>query len=319
MHATGNDQNGCDGVELATGRYRHIHFLPKPGSTALAPSRLQQTATRGANPCVASSHSTVESLEPEARRFVRWLLEYAGVDPDCYREAPLARRLQACLRSLHAHSIAEARERLEREPQRRFSAVSVLLIGVTRFFREPDVFSYLEQVVLPGLSGERAGLRVWSAGCADGAELYSVAMLMAGLGLLPGSTILGIDCRADAIRQAQRGWFESARLESLDESHRRIYFAAQQGGWQIREDLRQAVRWQQGNALSGPPGAKGDWDLLLCRNLAIYLEPASVARLWTVLVESLRIGGVLVVGKAERPQQQSSLVRLAPCVFEKRG
>ena len=83
--------------------------------------------------------------------------------------------------------------------------------------------------------------------------------------------------------------------------------------------LRQATRWQQSNDLAGPPVGQPSWDLILCRNVAIYLEPTAAARLWTVLVGSLRFGGILVVGKAERPQQQLALLRLAPCVFEKRG
>jgi chemotaxis methyl-accepting protein methylase len=198
-------------------------------------------------------------------------------------------------------------------------AVSALLIGVTQFFREPDMFSYLDKVVLPKLSASGAGLRVWSAGCADGAELYSVAMLLAGRGLLEGSTLLGTDCRGDAIAQAQRGWFEPTRLQSLDEGLRQTYFVPQQRGWQVCDGLRQATLWQQGDALAGSPAEQPSWDLILCRNVAIYLEPTAAARLWTVLVGSLRIGGVLVVGKAERPQQQLSLLRLAPCVLEKRG
>jgi chemotaxis methyl-accepting protein methylase len=213
----------------------------------------------------------------------------------------------------------EAYERLQREPERTCEAVSALLIGVTQFFREPDVFSYLDQVVLPKLSTGGVRLRVWSAGCADGAELYSVAMLLAGRGLLGASTLLGTDCRVDAVCQAQRGWFDCSRVLPLDERIRQTYFVPQQRGWQVRNAIRQATLWQQGDALAEPAAGEPSWDLILCRNLAIYLEPAAAARLWTVLAGSLRVGGVLVVGKAERPQRQLSLLPLAPCVFEKRG
>ena len=144
-------------------------------------------------------------------------------------------------------------------------------------------------------------------------------MLLAGRGLLEGSTLLGTDCRLDAIRHAQRGWFDSTRLQSIDEGLRRTFFVPHQRGWRVCDVLRQATLWQQGDALAGPPAGQPSWDLILCRNVAIYLEPAAAARLWTVLVGSLRIGGILVVGRAERPQQQLPLLRLAPCVFEKRG
>ena len=178
---------------------------------------------------------------------------------------------------------------------------------------------YLDKAVLPKLSASGTGLRVCSAGCADGAELYWVAMLLAPPRALEGSTLLGTDCRLDAIRQAQRGWFDSTRLQSIDEGLRQTFFVPHQRGWQVCGVWQQATLWQQGDALAGPPAGQPSWDLILCRNVAIYLEPTAAARLWTVLVGSLRIGGILVVGRAERPQQQLSLLRLAPCVFEKRG
>lgn len=319
MYNLCSDQDVVVAPDPAPDRYRHIHFLSGPDSAPPAPSCLRPVVSRTGVSTLCARPAEAESLEPEAKRFLESLLARAGVELACYRGAPLARRLQACLRSLRARSLSEAWERLVREPDQVAQAASTLLIGVTQFFREPAVFSYLDKAVLPKLSASGTGLRVWSAGCADGAELYSVAMLLAGHELLDGSTLLGTDCRLDAIRHAQRGWFDSTQLQSLDEGRRQTYFVPHQRGWQICGALRQAALWQQGDALAGPPAGQPSWDLILCRNVAIYLEPTAAARLWTVLVGSLRIGGILVVGKAERPQQQLSLLRSAPCVFEKRG
>lgn len=198
-------------------------------------------------------------------------------------------------------------------------AISALLIGVTQFFREPEVFAFLQQNVLPALAAERAGLRVMSVGCSDGAELYSIAMFLARAGFLKGSTLLGIDCRAEAIRRARRGWFEASRLEGLEPGLVAEFLIARRRGWQVCDRLREAVCWRQGDAVAVDLGGEASWDLVLCRNLAIYLEPSAAARLWAGLARSLRPGGILVLGKAERPEGQPSLVRLGPCLFEKRG
>ena len=319
MHFPRKDRNGVAAIAPADDRFRHIRFLSATEFAASASARPRSAAIP-----VGGCHRDVprvepEPLEPEARRFVEWLLKQAGVDPDGYRAAPLARRIRACLRCLRARSVTEARQRLTREPQRVTEAVSALLIGVTQFFREPEVFSYVDKAVLPGLSAGGAGLRIWSAGCADGAELYSVAMLLAGRGLLERSALLGSDCRADAIRHARRGWFDATQLQSLEEPLRQAYFVPRQRGWQVCDVLRHSTRWLQGDALAGPPLGQPSWDLIFCRNVAIYLQPSAAARLWTVLAGSLRPGGVLVVGKAERPERQSSLAYLAPCVFGKGG
>ena len=78
-----------------------------------------------------------------------------------------------------------------------------------------------------------SGINFPTRNATPGAELYSVAMLLAGRGLLEGSTLLGTGCQAGAIAQAQLGWFDSPRLQSLDEGLRQIYFVPEQRGWQV--------------------------------------------------------------------------------------
>ena len=318
MYTAGSEHDVIVAGGLAADRYRHVTFVPSRDFAAAPLSRSQYVKPSSVCTC-PNGRQTEHSLDPKARRFLRWILGHAGVDLDHYRPAPLGRRLKACLRCVRAKSVEEATRILERQPEKIPLAASALLIGVTQFFREPQVFSYLDSSLLPMLSEDRGGLRIWSAGCADGAELYSVAMLLAEQGLLEGSRLLGTDCRADAIAQARRGWYEAARLESVHEPFRQRHFTPALGGWQVCDLLRQATIWQQADVLAGPSRADGKWDVILCRNLAIYLEPAAVMRLWAKLTESLRVGGILIVGKAEQPERRLRLARLAPCVFERRG
>jgi chemotaxis methyl-accepting protein methylase len=191
------------------------------------------------------------------------------------------------------------------------------LIGVTQFFREREVFAYLDREILPTLSRHAQGVRVWSAGCANGAELYSLALLLARRGMLESSMLLGTDCRAAAVAQARRGWFEWSQLNHVEDALRQAYFVADGHGTRVRASIRDALAWQQGDVLAGSASGEAAWDLILCRNLAIYLEPAAAARLWSVLAESLRVGGILVAGKAERPEPRSAWARLAPCIFRR--
>lgn len=258
------------------------------------------------------------SPDPDAVRFLQEVLARAGVDCTPYRAAPLMRRLPACLRALRARTLADARQRLEREPRLLRPAASALLIGVTEFFRDPPVFEYLNTTLLPALAAERSPLKAWSAGCADGAELYSLAMLLARRGMLAGSLLVGTDCREGAIQAASRGWFDTERLRPVPSNLRQTCFFEEQGGSRVCGTIREAVQWQRADILTGDCAGASPFDLVLCRNLAIYFEPPAARRLWSRLADALRPGGVLVVGKAERPDRQSGWRRLAPCVFEKR-
>ena len=297
-------------------RYHHITFFDEPGMVLPSVRRHRAWNDAAARPSPPES----PAIAPEAAAFFTWLLSKAGISLHSYRGAPLARRLRACLRSLHVRSLAEARAKLEEAPEHLHAAISALLIGVTEFFRDRQVFAYLQEVVLPELAAGRQGLRVWSAGCADGAELYSVAIMLAQHGLLATSYLVGTDCRADAIDKARLGWFdEHSPIERLDPALRETYFVRERGGWRAGAELRLATRWVRRDLLAPTPPDEPAWDLILCRNVAIYLQPSASAALWARLAGNLREGGGLVVGKAERPEGRHGLRRLAPCVYQKRN
>jgi chemotaxis methyl-accepting protein methylase len=190
-------------------------------------------------------------------------------------------------------------------------ALDSLLIGTTEWFRDPAVFVQLERDILPKLIQRPVPPRVWSAGCSEGAELYSVAMLLAKLGALEGGRLLGSDCRPAAIERAKRGVYSPGE---------RVMPATAGGHWQELADgriamshaIRQAVQWEETDLLA--PRPLGTWDLILCRNVAIYLEPVAAEALWKRLAEALAPGGFLIVGKAEKPRL-SILRRVAPSIY----
>ncbi len=256
------------------------------------------------------------ATDPEVQTFIHGVLARSGVEPASYRIEPLARRIPACLRALKVKVIAEARRRTESDARMQSLALETLVIGVTEFFRDPPVFDFLRDHVMPEAGRRGDSLRIWSAGCSDGAELYSSAMLLAELGLLDRSELLGTDCRPEAVVAARRGWYDESRLEGLGPDRLKRFFSRRQLRLRVAGVLRTAARWQIADLLDDRR-ATGDWDMILCRNVAIYLEPAAAAAMWRSLAERLRPEGVLVVGKAERPDAAAGLGRLAPCIYRR--
>jgi len=253
----------------------------------------------------------VEQLDP----FLVWLLEKVGVDAHDYRVAALQPRLPACLRALKTSSTQTAKALLTSQPSLLGRALDAVLIGVSGFFRDTEVFEGLSRHALPQLLQGRSGLRVCSLGCSTGQELYSVAMLLDKAGALAGSHLLGLDCRPEAIAHAQAGWFPVAALKTLASEFQERYFEREPTRSRICARLRETVRWQAGDllqALAGEP----PWDLLLFRNVAIYLEP-ECTEVWTALGQQLRLGGILVTGKGERPPKGWGAQRLRPCLYYK--
>jgi len=247
--------------------------------------------------------------------FVQWLFTAAGLDVAHYRAETLQRRLPACLRALRARTPAHAQQVLADMPALVPVALSALLVGITTFFRDPPVFDFLRLQVLPELRRGRRGLHVWSAGCSDGAELYSVALLLAEMGLLSGSYLLGTDCRSEALARARLGWYDAATVKEVPPPLLVRYFQPEDCGWRVRPELARYLRWRTGDVLKrAEPGL---WDVILFRNTAMYLRPEAVAPLWERFEQALRPGGVLVLGKAERPSGARRLSPLGPCVYRR--
>lgn len=130
----------------------HICFAGKP------PARAKRSAARRAS--IAAFAASPAAPQERLDSFIAWVLGRAGLDAAAYRPQPLERRLPACLRTLKVGSPQAARELLGRKPHLVAKAVSSLLIGVTEFFREPEVFDFLSAQVLPALAGNRR-LRIW--------------------------------------------------------------------------------------------------------------------------------------------------------------
>ena len=332
---------------------RHVCFAGKPHAAcrqaAVRPGSVPPLHRSGASNLSRDTASKPAAAQLDQRDcLARWIIARAGLDAGCYRHQPLQRRLPACLRMLKAPSATAARRLLDRRPELLPPAVSSLLIGVTEFFRDADVFACIRSEVLPRLQWRRGPLRICSAACASGDELYSMAILSAEAGLLGRSFLLGTDCRADALEQARSATYPANSLRALDPALRDKYFEAvrnlpspacgrrahsreltapgelavpgtnglpSRALWRPIRPLRRQTRWQPSDVTCNTE--PGPWDVILWRNLAIYLNPAPVAAIWNRLADALAPGGYLIVGRAERPPAGLGLAPVCRCIYRK--
>jgi len=289
-------------------RYEHIRFFDEAAWTSadlaqcLSPTDRQPQAS---------------AREDPAPEFFNWLFAQIGVDAATYRSAALVRRTAACLRRLRCQDLASAQSLLSARPDLVGDALDAVLIGVTGFYRDPSVFRQLEDLIWSRTLMGRSALRVWCPACAHGAELYTMAMVLDDTGLLEGSLLLGSDCRRSAIDRARRGRYRSDEISGVEPGFRQRYFRATGDQWQIDERLRRACHWHVHDVLSDPPWQSDECDLVLCRNVAIYLAPAAARRLWQTVVEVLQPGAILMVGKTERPDRAQALTRFGPGLYTK--
>lgn len=180
-------------------------------------------------------------------------------------------------------------------------------VGETYFFREPAQFSFIRDVVIRewAESGRTAGFRAWSAGCASGEEAYSLAILLEELGLARRSHVLGTDISRPSLARAREAVYGRWSLRSVDAAFSSRYFDARGDRWALHPRFRERVAFEYLNLASDnfPSLASGAWgmDLILCRNVLIYFDSATIRRVAERLAASLVEGGWLVTGPSDPP------------------
>lgn len=186
--------------------------------------------------------------------------------------------------------------------------VSRVTVGETSFFRYPEQFRALETVVLPERLHANHGhrtLSLWSAGCSVGAEVYSLAILLArsfAVALADWRVhLLGTDISPAALESARRGQYSEWVVRDVPAAMRRDCFVRVGGEWRVRDDYRSRVVFCRHNLVTdGPPHSlHGGFDVVLCRNVLMYFDPPSRVRAIAGLRRAMAPGGWLLVGHAE--------------------
>ncbi|MDD5035087.1 MAG: hypothetical protein PHE55_10040 [Methylococcaceae bacterium] len=189
-------------------------------------------------------------------------------------------------------------------------ALTILLTpGETYFFRDAGQFALLKDEILPELIERRQSkrsLRIWSAACSSGEEAYSLAMLLDELMADVSQwdiLLLGSDINPQAIARAKRGIYTEWSFRRLDEESRHQYFHRRDETWELDRRIRDRVKFRTGNLLADqfPDFGTGlyEMDLILCRNVFIYLTPAVVSAITDKLTETLAEGGYLITSHGE--------------------
>ena len=235
------------------------------------------------------------------------LHERHGIDFAQYKAATVSRRIERRMQlsgDASARDVARYVERLRADPVELDTLYHDMLIGVTRFFRDPACFERVEFEVLPRLLTALppgTPLRVWSAGCASGEEAYSLAILVheqiEAAGGAREAKIFATDLHRGALARAIEGVYAPEQLEHVSERRLARHFEPCDGGYRVRDAVRGRVVFAPHDLLADAPFTH--LDLVVCRNLLIYFEPPAQRKALRLMHFALKAGGVMVLGPSE--------------------
>lgn len=253
-----------------------------------------------------ASRAIDESVPDWLNQVIQIIFERTGADFRLYKPGTLVRRIarRMSLATATAENGSDYLKLLLTSPQECEALAADLLINVTRFFRDPQVFEFLETSVIPDLVRNHRldrPLRVWVAGCSSGEEAWSIAMLLREAIEKDGRgvrlQILASDIDPDAIATARAGIYPPSIAGDVSPERLSRYFTPDERGYRIRDDMRAQAVFTVQNLLSDPPFAR--LDMISCRNVLIYLGPEAQSKIISLFHFALVANGILLLGTSE--------------------
>lgn len=263
---------------------------PRPGAT---PTKLPFE--------ILEKFARVERVSMQSDEFDAFLAEALppiGLSPSAYRRRNIKRRIVRRMESVGIHEFHRYLDLMRRDPEEPEVLRSILVVTISRFFRNAKVFHFLSREILPRLA-EKGQPVAWSAGCASGEEPYSVHIAWEEMpGEKPGLALLATDIDPVSLERAEAGSYPESSLRELPDPLRRKYFRREGNSYRICEGVRHSVQFRKLDLLRDP--SPGRFDLILCRNAAFtYFGPEKRLAVAGTFATALQEGGCLVIGRTE--------------------
>jgi two-component system CheB/CheR fusion protein len=246
----------------------------------------------------------VPAWDEDWMRLFKLLREASGVDFTFYKKSTISRRVARRMALKKIDQLSEYLKHLKGNREELDDLYRDLLIHVTSFFRDPEVFHALRNKILPQILARKPPgdpIRIWVPGCSTGEEAYSIAIcLFERLKDQAATTAIQIfasDISEQAIDRARAGVYPKDALKKVSRERVRRFFTAVNGNYQIKAGIRELCIFARHDLARDPPFSR--MDLISCRNVLIYLEPVLQKRILASFRYALRDGGFLILGKSE--------------------
>lgn len=248
----------------------------------------------------------------EIKNVAQYIYDISGIHLDKSKAYLFETRLSSIAEEHGCKSYTELYQQAKRDPRKTIERkiINAISTNETLFFRDKNPFELLKHKILPEVIDARAprspgmktNIRIWSAAASTGQELYSIAITVKELIRNDPSynfTLLGTDISDDAIAQASYGKYNKFEIErGLDQKTLRQYFTLFGNTWKIKDEIRAMVNFRKFN-LMGPFIGLGKFDIIFCRNVAIYFTLEDRKKLFNKIADALADDGYLMIGSTE--------------------
>lgn len=270
---------------------------------------------------IKKNEEPIEDNNADLKPIFELLFKETGVDFSHYKEPTIKRRLNHKMLQSGLKTTKDYLKLLLKKNNELDLLYKDLLINVTSFFRDAEVFKHLKTILLPKLLKSKTTnetLRIWIPACSSGQEAYSIAMLLCELQENRSKKILvqifATDLSENIIKTARIGEYSPSDISEVPQKYIKRFFTKEGENFQIIKEIREMCVFAPHNILRDPPFSR--MDFISCRNLLIYFDVAAQKRVFAALHFTLKDDGYLLLGKAETTGTASQLFTLVNTKFK---
>jgi chemotaxis protein methyltransferase CheR len=254
----------------------------------------------------------------EYQYLIKKIKELTRFDLTNYGSAQMSRRLDGFIARSKVSGVAQYCKLLEKDPAEVEKLQDFLTINVSEFFRDTVPFKTLKEKILPSLLQSNLKLNIWSAGCSNGSEAYSVAIILDQLSPYRSHRILATDIDKGILDQASSGGpYKASDIRNVPEDTVKKYLTVKDNAYWINDKLRNKIIYKLHDLTRDP--FEGNFDLIICRNVVIYFNDEAKRKLRQRFADALKPNGILFIGATETmlDAADTGFLRLSPCFFKK--
>lgn len=268
--------------------------------------------------------------ESEFRYIADLLYDRFGIYLSDQKKVLVAGRLSKRLRQLHFESFKPYIDYLiaDTSGTELSELINRITTNHTFFFREKEHFDFLSNTILPGLESAISKnpsypLRIWSAGCATGEEVFSIAMQLHdyfGPRIARiDAALLATDISLAALQGASTGEYNASRLAEMPAKHKSAFFTKTgEDSWMICDELKKMVMFKRLNLMADSYPMRNQFDVIFCRNVMIYFDQESRTKVVNTLHKYIKPGGYLFIGHSESlKREESPFAYIKPAIYKK--
>lgn len=235
-------------------------------------------------------------MEKEFTYFKEWALKYLKIDLTAYKERQLHRRILSVMKSSGVENLYQFSKLIENDTDVKKKFLDYITINVTEFFRNKGIFDDFEEK-FKSIISDYSEIKIWSAACSNGAEPYSIAIILDRIKETSKCKIIATDIDDTILTKAREGKYKSNQLKNLKDNEIKKYFVRENNEYRINEKIKKMVKFKKLDLIMDQ--YEKNFQLVVCRNVVIYFNNEARTNVYKKIIESIVPGGLFFVGATE--------------------